>query len=207
MPSPAAQNIDAQINKWIRNYAVDGFKDMRLNAILLQIVALADAAGGGSSPITTQAQTVPITSADFTNATDCPKAILNGLQYSLFWNEGQRYLLQSAGEWSYLSGGGFRVLMTGFDSTAANDHFFLEISTATGGSTLAVDSSNFGGDPINCPLPVLVNKNLAIFYNEAQRFILKDAGEWSDLPGGGFKILIPGFDSTTANYHFYVQIL
>lgn len=207
MPSLTAQNIINQINKYVRNYAVDAFKDMRLNAILLQMVSLADAAGGGSAPISAQAQTIPITSADFTNPTDCPKLILNGLQYSIYWNEGQRYILQDAGEWSYLSGGGFRVTMAGFDPSSTNYHFFLEISTATGGSTLPIVSANFGGNPTDCSLPVLVNKNIAIFYNEAQRFILKDAGEWISLPGGGFRILIPGFDSTTANFHFYVQIL
>lgn len=204
--SPNALNIVNDVNLYIRNYAVDGFANLRLNSILLRLINLADVAGGGSPATSSQAQTIPITSADFTNATDVPKTILNGLQYSIYWNEGQRYILQDAGEWSYLSGGGFKVTMAGFDPTTTNYHFFLEISTASNGSTLPIISINFS-NATDCPLPAFVNKNLAIFWNEAKRFILKDAGEWADLPGGGFKVLIAGFDSTTTNYHFYVQIL
>ena len=70
-------------------------------------------------------------------------------------------------------------------------------------SIIPVTSANFSG-PVNCPLPATSGMNLAIFFNENNKFILIDAGEWAPLAGGGFTILIGGFDSTVYNYHFFV---
>ena len=120
--SANAENIKSQINKFIRNYAADAFLDQRLNSILLQMVDLADAAGGG---IGNGSVVVPLTSADFVNATDCALTSLAGKSIIVFMNETSRFLLKDAGEWSDLAGGGFRVLLTGFDSTTQNYHFYV----------------------------------------------------------------------------------
>ena len=53
-----------------------------------------------------------------------------------------------------------------------------------------------------CPLIALNGKNLNIYWNEGNKWIEKDAGEWTDLVGGGFQITIDGFNSGDANYHF-----
>jgi len=115
--SANAENIKVQINKWVRNYAVSAFHDLRLNAILLQIVDLADAAGGGSG---NGSVVVELRSANFSNATDCPLTTLAGKNLAIFWNDIPKYLDKEAGEWSDLPGGGFKVNISGFDATTNN---------------------------------------------------------------------------------------
>ena len=70
-------------------------------------------------------------------------------------------------------------------------------------AVIPLTSANFSG-PVNCPMPAQNGMNLAIFFNENTKFILVSAGEWTPLAGGGFTMTIPGFDSTTYNYHFFV---
>lgn len=119
--STTGQNLINQINAKIRNYAVEAFHNMALNSILLQIIAWIDGQSGG---ITATSQVLQITSADFTNATDCPLVALNGANLVIFFNEGQKYLIKTT-DWIDLVGGGFRVTIPLFDSTADTYHFFI----------------------------------------------------------------------------------
>jgi len=81
---------------------------------------------------------------------------------------------------------------------------------ATGGSgngsvVVELTSSDFS-NATDCPLTTLAGQNICVFMNEASRFLTKDASEWSDLAGGGFRVNIAGFDSTKQTYHFYVFV-
>lgn len=120
--SANAENIKVLVNKYIRNYPADAFLNQRLNSILLQIVDLADTAGGGGGD---GSVIIPLTSADFTTATDCALTSLAGKGIAVYFNENSKFLEQDAGEWADLVGGGFRVLIPGFNSTTANYHFYV----------------------------------------------------------------------------------
>lgn len=74
----------------------------------------------------------------------------------------------------------------------------------TAPSLYAVTSVNFTS-AVNCPITALSGQNIQVFWNEAQRYLLKGT-EWSDLAGGGFTILISGFNKADATYHFYASI-
>ena len=60
---------------------------------------------------------------------------------------------------------------------------------------------------IDCPIPSFLGKTIEVYWNEDQRFLLKSDGEWTDLAGGGFQVLIPGFDKDFAVYNFYVYVM
>jgi len=107
--------------------------------------------------------------------------------------------------------------VSAFQSMRLNRILLLltDLADAAGGGVgngavvVRVTSSDFS-NATDCPLTTLAGQNIAIFYNENQRFIEKDAvggPEWSDLAGGGFRVLIPGFDKSAANFHFYVYVL
>lgn len=204
--SPTAQNIANYINLYVRTYPKDAFDDMRLNFILLQMLALADANGGGSGPTSNNNQTFQYTSADFSSSTTVNDSQLLGLQYALFWNEAQRYLEMDAGEFSYVSGGGFTVNLAGFDSSAGDYHFVANILQVSSGNVIPLTSANFV-NATDCPVATLFNKKIALFCNEFQRYLEFDAGEFVYLPGGGFSVTIPGFDKTSTNYHFYAFVI
>lgn len=121
--SPNATLITNLVNLYVRNDGVKAFHNLNLNTILLLLTELADSGGGGS----TGTLCVEVTSADFSGPTTCPLPALNGVNYALFYDEGGRHLHQAAGEWSYLTGGGFTVNLPGFDSTASTVHFVLYI--------------------------------------------------------------------------------
>lgn len=71
---------------------------------------------------------ISITSADFINATDCPLSNLAFNTFSLYWATGlANYIYEVNGEWEYLVGGGFRILIPGFDATVANERFELSL--------------------------------------------------------------------------------
>jgi hypothetical protein len=120
MPSLAAQNIIDQINQYCRNYGPEFFHNSRGNSILNQIVALVDANSGG---VTASSQVLAITSADFSNATDCPLTLLDGINLQIYYCEGNKWLEKDLGEWTDLAGGGFTILITGFNSADDNYHF------------------------------------------------------------------------------------
>lgn len=122
MPSANAQNLINFINAYVRNYPVTAFQDMRMNSILLQLVDFID---GVSSGTINAATVIPVESVNFTNATDCPQVALNGRTFELFFNENGKFITIADTEWAYLVGGGFRVLIPGFDSTTANYHFYI----------------------------------------------------------------------------------
>jgi len=122
--SANAENIKVQINKWVRNYAVSAFHDLRLNAIMLQMVDLADAAGGGSG---NGSVVVELRSVNFSNATDCPLTTLAGKSLAIFWNDIPRFLDKDAGDWSDLPGGGFKINISGFDATTNNYLFYAYV--------------------------------------------------------------------------------
>lgn len=110
------------INTFVRGYAVEAFKDLRMNNILLLMLDMIEGTQGGSvTPVITEA----VTSAAFANATDCPLPDFEGREIIVFWNEASRYIKKDAGEWDDLPGGGFKVLVDGFDSTADLYHFVI----------------------------------------------------------------------------------
>jgi hypothetical protein len=123
--SANAENIKTQINQFIRNYAVEAFHNMRLNAILLQMVDLCDVTSGGNGG--TQSILAQVTSANFINATDCPLTTFAGKNIAVFFNENNKFIEKDASEWDDLPGGGFKVLIPGFDSSAANFHFYVYV--------------------------------------------------------------------------------
>ena len=45
----------------------------------------------------------------------------------------------------------------------------------------------------DCPLPSLIGKKLALFWNDVPKYLYKGV-DWHDLPGGGFSIDILDFD-------------
>lgn len=119
--SANAENIKILINEIVRNYPVEAFKNLGLNRILLMLTDLADSYGGGGG---NGSVVVKATSADFINATDCPLTTLAGKNIAVFFNENSRFIEKDASEWDDLPGGGFRVLVSGFDSTTFNYHFY-----------------------------------------------------------------------------------
>ncbi len=122
--SAAAENIKILIDRFCRNDGIKFFHDLRGNQILKLLTDLADVASGG---VGTGSFVVPVTSANFSNATDCPLTTLAGKQIIVFYNEGQRFLEQDAGEWADLAGGGFRVLLSGWDKAQATYHFVVYV--------------------------------------------------------------------------------
>ena len=205
--SSIGQNIKSQINQWVRNYAVEAFQNMRLNSILLQLVDWIDGAGGGGSGGGGATLVVALTSANFVNVTDCPITSMAGGNIAVFFNEGNRYLNKDQGEWTDLPGGGFRVLIPNFNAASANYHFYAVLD-GIGSQVLLVQkkSADFSNST-DCPIPSLNGRNIAIYMNEVSRFLEKDAGEWQDLLGGGFRILLNGFNASSATYHFYIYVL
>ena len=86
--------------------------------------------GNGGAFLTTNGTSVSwgaphisITSADFSDATNCPIAAAQYNTLSIFFSEYGRFIYEDAGEWTPLAGGGFTVTIAGFDSTVGNFHF------------------------------------------------------------------------------------
>lgn len=123
-----ADNINAQIDLYIGNVGLNAFQNLNLNRILHLLTALADANSGGSS---SSATIIPMVSASFivptggTAATDCPIPTLQGESLRIYYGEGGKFLEQDNGEWTPLAGGGFRVLVQGFDASKGNYHFYV----------------------------------------------------------------------------------
>jgi len=117
------QNLINDINQYVRNYPLQSFQNLRLNSILLRLANGGTGGGGGGSGF----NPVPVTSANFTTATDCPLIALNGLNLLIFFNESQKFIYQETGDWTPLVGGGFTILIPGFDSTTANYHFVVYV--------------------------------------------------------------------------------
>ena len=69
-------------------------------------------------------------------------------------------------------------------------------------ATLFVTQANFT-TAIDCPITALNGYNIAVFWNDVQRY-LKKGTEWNPFTGGGFTILLPGFDATTQTFTFAI---
>jgi len=63
-----------------------------------------------------------VTSADFSNATDCELPSLDGLRFRINWR-GYGFLIPTT-EWETIIGGGFRILIPGFDVTLDPNNTF-----------------------------------------------------------------------------------
>jgi len=118
----AISDLISDINTWIDNYAPNAFLNKRLNNILLRLVGLLQTLIGGPT-IAMPAVTI-VTSANFTTATDCPIAALNGLNITVLWVDPPKPLILGT-DFSALAGGGFRVLIPGFDKSLGTYTFWV----------------------------------------------------------------------------------
>jgi hypothetical protein len=75
-------------------------------------------------------------------------------------------------------------------------------------SIIPITSDNFASDGITYNDSSLIGKSFEVFFNDINRFIYNEVGnqEWDYSSGGGFHILLPGFDATLNNYHLYIFI-
>ena len=124
--SLTGDNIQQQVNAYIRNYAVDAFHDMNLNRILLQIIAWIDS-GGTTGPVVSP-NMMTVTSANFTTQYDCPIPSLNGQSLAIMWNDIPKPLVKGT-DWSDFPGGGFTMLDPAFDKSAGTYTFWVFITT------------------------------------------------------------------------------
>lgn len=89
----------------------------------------------------------------------------------------------------------------------------LQLADVTGGGggggslysglCIPIASSNFTG-ATNCNMSFLAGQPVQVYWEEGKHWLDKVAGEVVDLPGGGFQVGIPDFNSANDNYHFYV---
>lgn len=117
--------IKTLINQRVRNYPVTAFQDMWMNTILNLIVDLF--AGGGGSGGSGEG-VFKVTSADFTTATNCPITALVGLTLAVYWNDTNKFLDHGT-DFTELVGGGFQILIPGFDSSTATYTFYVFVQT------------------------------------------------------------------------------
>lgn len=82
----------------------------------------------------------------------------------------------------------------------------IEGSATGGGGLVPIVSADFDPDGVTVTDSSLNGKTYEIFFNDLNRFIYNEVGnqEWDYVVGGGFVILIPGFDATANDYHLYV---
>ncbi len=73
------------------------------------------------------------------------------------------------------------------------------------GGPIHITSANFEADGVTVIDTEWNNKVLQIFWNDIPRFIY-DPAEWTYVVGGGFRILIDGFDANTNDYNLYVFV-
>lgn len=91
--------------------------------------------GGSITPISPSIPTggvewVVVRSAQFSNATDYVNTDYLTVNFRLFGNWIARYL-EPGTEWDYLPGGGFRILIAGFDSGTFDYEIYLDPQSAT----------------------------------------------------------------------------
>ena len=114
--------IQLLIDNNVNNYAVEPFH----NGTMRQILSLLNQNNGGGGGITDY-QALVVTSANFINATDCPIVGYNGLNILVHWADIPKSLIGGT-DVQALAGGGFRVLIPGFDSGAATFTFWVFIT-------------------------------------------------------------------------------
>lgn len=80
------------------------------------------------------------------------------------------------------------------------------VSASITAAVIPVVSEDFDVDGVSYSNSALNGVNFEIFFNDINRFIYNETGnqEWDYLPGGGFEILIPGFDANVSLYHLYI---
>ena len=122
MPAGDIQNIIDQIDQYVTQYAVTAFQNQRLRTILLNMCQQILSAQGGSTVSTSLP--LQVTSVNFTDATNCPLTAYAGKNPQVYWNDTNRFLIQGT-DWTPLSGGGFQILIPGFDSTTTNATFYV----------------------------------------------------------------------------------
>lgn len=144
----------------------------------------------------------PLTSSNFSTAVNCPIPALNNDSLQIFWNDLQRFLTEGT-EWQNLSGGGFRILVPGFNATSNSYNLTLYANNiASPPGPVNFVSANFSTS-VNCPITAYNGMTLQIFWNDAQRYLVQGT-DWNPLAGGGFAVTIAGFNASTTNYSFYV---
>lgn len=111
-------DVQALIDDFIDNYGVKAFHNMNLHRILSLMLQILGSGGGSTSPPNGYFPTLTITQADFTTATDCPIPALDGYNIEVFYNDVSRYL-DIGTDWQVFVGGGFTILIPGFDATAS----------------------------------------------------------------------------------------
>lgn len=154
--------------------------------------------GGGGSGFSIR----DIVSSNFSTSVNCPLPALNNDSLQVFWNDIGRFLLEGT-EWQNLSGGGFKILLPGFDATSNSYTLTLYANNiASPPGPVNFTSSNFSTST-NCPIASDNGMTLQIFWNDAQRYLVQGV-DFAPITGGGFTIIISGFDATTSNYSFYV---
>jgi len=71
------------------------------------------------------------------------------------------------------------------------------------GYLIPITSANFtGANSVN--LPAIVGKDLAIYFNDINRYLLES--EW-EATGTGINILFPGFDASANSYQLFIYII
>lgn len=68
----------------------------------------------------------------------------------------------------------------------------------------SLTSADFEPDGVTVINTAWASNKLSIWLDAAGRFIYEDLGEWQPVAGGGFMILIPGFDANSFSYHLEV---
>lgn len=73
-------------------------------------------------------------------------------------------------------------------------------------SVIPVTSNDFNIDGVTYSNSLLNGKHFEIFSNDLNRFLYNEVGnqEWNYISGGGFEILLPGFDASSTDYHLYI---
>lgn len=69
-------------------------------------------------------------------------------------------------------------------------------------------SVDFDPDGITVTDVSLNGKTFELYLNDLNRFLYNEVGnqEWDYVVGGGFEILVPGFDANTISYHIYLFV-
>lgn len=141
-------------------------------------------------------------SSNFSTAVNCPLPSLNNDSLQIFWNDLGRFLVEGT-EWQNLSGGGFRILVPGFDATANSYTLTVYANNVAAPPGPENFTSSAFTSSTNCPITAFNGMTLSIFWNDAARYLVQGT-DWTPLTGGGFTITISGFNATTTNYSFYV---
>jgi hypothetical protein len=119
-------DLVTDIDNNIDNYAPNAFHNKWLWNILRRIISWINS-GGTTGPTIAPALTV-VNSSNFTSSTDCPIPPLAGLNITVLWLDPPKPLILGT-DFTILAGGGFRILIPGFNSGAATFTFWVFTTT------------------------------------------------------------------------------